>query len=39
MGNILSHKATWFLLGAAAMYFLYPQFRGVVGSLRGGQQG
>lgn len=30
MSGILHHKATWFLLGAAAMYFAYPYVRGVI---------
>lgn len=24
MGKVLNHKATWFVLGAAVMYFAFP---------------
>ena len=38
MGSILSHKATWFVLGAAAMYFAYPYVASMIpfGQKQGG---
>lgn len=30
MGSILSHRATWFVLGVAAMYFAYPYVSSVI---------
>lgn len=35
MGGIMHHKATWFVLGAVAMYFAFPYVAAMVPKRQG----